>query len=113
MEGRFSGIFEHLNQRNTEYYQKAFSRLDKENKTTFNFAAALWPAMWLVFRKMYGWAMLLILVNSGIQGVLYALCQTPKARGIGSFVLFLIIFIIFFAFRLLSALCNKATAPAT
>ena len=60
MKGRFSRIFELWNQRNTEYYQQAFSRLEKENKTTFNWAAALFGASWMVFRKMYGWAMLYI-----------------------------------------------------
>jgi len=66
MKERFSKIFELWNQRNTEYYQEAFKKLEEENKTTFNFAAAIFSVIWLVFRKMYGWAILCTLLYGGI-----------------------------------------------
>lgn len=78
MQGRFSRIFELFNQRNTEYYQQAFDRLEKENKTTFNFAAAFFMGAWLVFRKMYGWAILLVLAFTGIPASLNAFYQNSK-----------------------------------
>ncbi|MBO7642332.1 MAG: DUF2628 domain-containing protein [Alphaproteobacteria bacterium] len=93
MQGRFSRIFELFNQRNTEYYQQAFDRLEKENKTTFNFAAAFFVGAWLVFRKMYGWALLLILANGGIQEILQMLSSNPTKRVVGSCVFSLILFI--------------------
>lgn len=93
MQGRFSRIFELFNQRNTEYYQQAFTRLEKENKTTFNFAAAFFVGAWLVFRKMYGWALLLILANGGIQEILQMLSSNPTKRVVGSCVFSLILFI--------------------
>lgn len=93
MQGRFSRIFELFNQRNTEYYQQAFDRLEKENKTTFNFAAAFFMGAWLVFRKMYGWALLLILANGGIQEILQMLSSNPTKRVVGSCVFSLILFI--------------------
>jgi len=66
MKERFSKIFELWNQRNTEYYQEAFKKLEEENKTTFNYAAAFFNVMWLIFRKMYGWAILCTLLYGGI-----------------------------------------------
>lgn len=93
MKGRFSRIFELFNQRNTEYYQQAFERLEKENKTTFNFAAAFYPTTWLVFRKMYGWAILFILISAGIQTSLGALYPGPKATAVISSVLWLVMII--------------------
>ena len=93
MKGRFSRIFELFNQRNTEYYQQAFDRLEKENKTTFNFAAAFSLGMWLVFRKMYGWAILFILISAGIQTSLGALYPSPKATAVISSVLWLVMVI--------------------
>ena len=75
MKERFSKIFEHWNQRNTEYYQEAFKKLEEENKTTFNFAAALFNVMWLVFRKMYGWAILLSLISGGVLFSTKMLCK--------------------------------------
>ena len=93
IQGRFSRIFELLNQRNTEYYKAAFSKLEKENKTTFNFAAGFFPILWLVFRKMYGWAMLLILANSGILGILYVLCRSSSTRNVNISIFWLILFV--------------------
>ncbi len=92
MQGRFSRIFELFNQRNTEYYQQAFDKLEKENKTTFNFAAGFFPLLWLVFRKMYGWAILLILANFGIRRILYALCTSSSSRNV-SYIFWLIVFV--------------------
>ena len=93
MKGRFSRIFELFNQRNTEYYQQAFDRLEKENKTTFNFAAAFyWPA-WLVFRKMYGWALLFILVCGGVTMSLNAFCQNSRMANLISIIFQLVMFI--------------------
>ncbi|MBO7537555.1 MAG: DUF2628 domain-containing protein, partial [Alphaproteobacteria bacterium] len=88
MKGRFFRIFEIFNKRNTEYYRQAFERLERENKTTFNFAAAFGSSAWLVFRKMYGWAALFILVYCGIQEVLLALCKDPITQNISLIVLY-------------------------
>ena len=93
MQGRFSRIFELFNQRNTEYYQQAFDRLEKENKTTFNFAAGFYWAAWLVFRKMYRLATLFILVYGGIMISLNEFCQNSKTVNLISAVLFLVIFL--------------------
>ena len=79
MKGRFSGIFEHWNQRNTEYYQEVFGKLEKENKTTFNIAAAFFNVTWLVFRKMYSWAILLSLISGGILFSTKMLCKNADA----------------------------------
>ncbi len=95
MKGRFTRIFELWNNRNTEYYKESFERLEKENKTTFNFAAAFFPITWMMFRKMYGWAVLLVLVTSGIHGVLPALCQNREERIISLVVFWLVLFIVF------------------
>lgn len=94
MKGRFFRIFELFNQRNTRYYQKAFDKLEKKNKTTFNFAAAFGSSAWLVFRKMYGWAALFILVYCGIQEVLLALCKGPITQNISLIVLYFISIIV-------------------
>ena len=67
MKERFSKMFEHWNQRNIEYYKESFKKLEKENQLTFNFAAAFGNVFWLIFRKMYGWAILVTLANAGIQ----------------------------------------------
>jgi len=80
MKGRFSRIFELFNKRNSEYYQKAFRRLDKENKTTFNFAAAFGSSAWLVFRKMYGWAALFTLIYVGGCEILFAFCKDNVSK---------------------------------
>lgn len=67
MKERLCRILERWNQRNTEYYQESFRKLKEENKATFNFAAAFGTITWLIFRKMYGLAILVSLVWSGIQ----------------------------------------------
>lgn len=93
MQGRFSRIFELFNQRNTEYYQQAFDRLEKKNKTTFNFAAAFCMAAWLVFRKMYGWAILFISVYGGILVSSRMFCLSLKTATLISAILYLVMFI--------------------
>lgn len=90
MKGRFSKIFEHWNQRNTEYYQEAFEKLEKEDKVTFNFAAAFGISLWLIFRKMYGWAILVVVVSGGLKILIRMLCP-PSAKYAIS-ILFFIIF---------------------
>lgn len=95
MKGRFSRIFELFNQRNTEYYRQAFDRLEKENKTTFNFAAAFGSSAWLVFRKMYGWAALFTLVYVGGCEILYAFCKDDVSKGVISLILFFLSVIVF------------------
>ena len=86
MKGRFSGIFEFWNQRNTEYYQEAFERLEKEDIVTFNFAAAFGPYWWMIFRKMYGWAILFAIVYRGLK----MLCPPSAIYAIS--ILFFVIF---------------------
>lgn len=90
MKERFSGIFEFWNQRNTEYYQEAFERLEKEDKVTFNFAAAFGTSLWMIFRKMYGWAILIAIVYRGLNILLRMLCP-PSAKYAIS-ILFFVIF---------------------
>lgn len=94
MEGRFFRIFESLNQRNTEYYKEAFGKLEKENKTTFNFAAAFFNITWLVFRKMYGWAILITLILAGVNAIQVSLIGP---RGFMSDVISVVLFLIRFA----------------
>ncbi|MBO7454434.1 MAG: DUF2628 domain-containing protein [Alphaproteobacteria bacterium] len=96
MQGRFSRIFELFNQRNTEYYQQVFDRLEKENKITFNFAAGFFPILWLVYRKMYGWAILFVLAGFGIRKVLYTLYTSSSSRNVGY--IFLLISVVGFGF---------------
>jgi len=41
---------------NAQYYKKAFERLEKENKNTWNWAAFLLNVVWMLYRKMYLYA---------------------------------------------------------
>jgi len=75
MKGRVARIFEIWNQRNTEYYREAFQKLEKEDKIVFNFVAALYPFQWLIFRKMYKFAIALATVYMLIQTLLYSFFQ--------------------------------------
>ena len=59
MKERVNRIFEIWNQRNIGYYEEAFNKLEKE-KPTFNFVAAFFPFQWLVFRKMYVYAISIV-----------------------------------------------------
>lgn len=78
MKERVCGIFERWDQRNTEYYKESFKKLEKENQLTFNFAAAFGNVLWLIFRKMYGWAILVTLANAVIQIPMRMLSSTSS-----------------------------------
>lgn len=95
MKGRFSRIFELFNKRNTEYYQKAFDRLEKENKTTFNFAAAFGSFAWLVFRKMYGWAALFTLVCEGGCRIVFMFCKDDVLKWVISLIFYFLCVVLF------------------
>lgn len=95
MKGRFFRIFELFNKRNIEYYQQAFERLEKENKTTFNFAAAFGSSAWLAYRKMYGWAALFTLVYMGVGEILCAFCKDDASKGVIWFILFFLSIVVF------------------
>ena len=97
MKGRFSKTFESWDQRNTRYYKEAFEKLEKENKSTFNFVAAFFSIQWLIFRKMYGWAILFILVNVGIQIPIKMLNLSPSML-YGVSILFSLILFVGFGF---------------
>jgi len=97
MKERFSKIFELWNQRNTEYYQEVFEKLEKENKLTFNFAAAFFNVTWLIFRKMYGWAILFTLVIAGIQ-ISIRMLNLSSSMSYGVSVLFSLILFVGFGF---------------
>lgn len=55
MKERINRIFDLWNRRNIDYYKEAFKELEQE-EPTFNFAAAFFPFQWLIFRKMYAYA---------------------------------------------------------
>lgn len=42
-----------LRSRNENYYIEAFEKLEKEGKHTWNWAAALFPEVWMSYRRMY------------------------------------------------------------
>ena len=92
MKSRFLRIFDRWNKRNVEYYKESFEKLDG-NKLTFNFAAAFGNVLWLIYRKMYGWAMLVTLINAGIQIFMRMLPSTPSALSGISILSFLIWFL--------------------
>ncbi len=69
MKERVNRIFDLWNQRNIDYYKEAFKKLKKE-EPTFNFAAALFPFQWLVFRKMYGFAISIVAGSMLMQLIL-------------------------------------------
>ncbi len=96
MKERFLEIFEFWNQRNIGFYKECFKKLETENKTSFNYIAGMFPVMWLVFRKMYGWAILITLILAGVNAVQAALIQpTGTMSDVISVVLFIIKFAIF------------------
>jgi hypothetical protein len=92
MKSRFLRIFDRWNKRNAEYYKESFEKLDG-NKLTFNFAAAFGNVLWLIYRKMYGWAMLVTLINAGIQIPMRMLSSTPSGLSGISILSFLIWFL--------------------
>lgn len=92
MKSRFLRIFDRWNKRNAEYYKESFEKLDG-NKLTFNFAAAFGNVLWLIYRKMYGWAMLITLINGGIQIPMRMLPSTPSVLSGISILSFLIWFL--------------------
>ena len=47
-----------------QYYEKAFERLEKENKHTWNWAACLFSGGWLLYRKMYLYTFIYLLINA-------------------------------------------------
>ncbi len=95
MKGRFFRIFEIFNKRNTEYYRQAFERLERENKTTFNFAAAFGSSAWLAYRKMYGWAVLVTLICVGGGEILLAFCKDDVLKGVIWFIFYFLSIILF------------------
>ena len=62
-----------MEQRNIDFYKECFKKLEIEDKTSFSYIAGISPVMWLVFRKMYGWAFLFALVLPAIETILKTL----------------------------------------
>lgn len=58
MKEWLSRKLEAQNQKNTEYYKRAFRLNAQENISIFNYTACFFPALWLVYRKMYMFAVL-------------------------------------------------------
>ena len=93
MKERFSKIFELWNQRNIGFYKECFRKLETENKMSFNYIAGIFPVMWMVFRKMYGWAAIIVLIIGGVSAAQMALI--PSAGTATNITLFIIKFAIF------------------
>jgi len=93
MKERFSKIFELWNQRNIGFYKECFRKLETENKMSFNYIAGIFPVMWMVFRKMYGWAAIIVLILGGVSAAQMALI--PSAGTSTNIALFIIEFAIF------------------
>lgn len=93
MKERFSKIFVLWNRRNTGFYQDSFYEIKTKDKISFNYIAAFFPFAWLIFRKMYKWAMLSLLVFGVTQTI--ALAVFPKSRWIIFLVLNVIAFLCF------------------
>ncbi len=93
MKERFSKIFELWNQRNIGFYKECFKKLETENKTSFNYIAGMFPIMWMVFRKMYGWAVIIALILAGVGAAQVALI--PSAGTATNIAHFIIEFAIF------------------
>ncbi len=93
MRERFSKIFEFWNQRNVGFYKECFKKLETENKTSFNYIAGMFPIMWMIFRKMYGWAMLFAFILPRIETALKTLVP-----GIITSILFSVVTFLVFGF---------------
>ncbi len=90
MKERVNRIFDLWNRRNIDYYKEAFKKLEKE-EPTFNFVAAFFPFQWLIFRKMYKYA---ISIAAGSMLLQLILCWFFESLTKKSFVPTLVFIII-------------------
>ncbi len=93
MKERVSRIFEIWNRRNIDYYKEAFEKLKKE-RPVFNFVAAFFPFQWLVFRKMYGYAISIIAGSMLLQLILYSFFESLTKKACVPMLLFTVISVI-------------------
>jgi len=93
MKERINRIFEIWNQRNTDYYKEAFEKLEKE-EPTFNFVAAFFPFQWLVFRKMYVYAVAIIAGSMLLQLIIGLFFESLTKKACVPTLVFIIISVI-------------------
>ena len=94
MKERIDRMFRLWNQRNIDYYIKAFNELEKE-EPTFNFVAAFFPFQWLVFRKMYGYAISIAVGSMILQSILGVFFKSVTKKACVPTLLFVIISVFF------------------
>lgn len=97
MKNRFSKMFEIWNQRNIDFYKESFDKQNKENKLQFNFVAAFFNIMWLVFRKMYRLAILFSAGFLAVHSAIITLCEEINTK-ISVSIMFSIIMFVGFGF---------------
>ncbi len=63
---------------NAQYYKKAFERLEKENKNTWNWVAFWLNVVWMIYRKMYLYAFMyyIAIVLFGVVGNFFEVTKT-------------------------------------
>ncbi len=90
MKERINRIFDLWNRRNTDYYKEAFEKLMKE-EPTFNFVAAFFPFQWLVFRKMYVYAIAIVAGSMLLQLIICSFFESLTKKACVPTLLFIII----------------------
>ncbi len=95
MKNRFSKVFKIWNQRNTDFYKESFDKQAKENKLQFNFVAAFFNIMWLVFRKMYELAILFSAGFLAVHSAIITLCEDINMKISASIMFSIILFVCF------------------
>ncbi len=68
------------NKSRAEYYEKAFDRLEKTGKHTWNWSAFFGGITWLLYRKMYLYAFVLTIMYFGMD-VLLGIYAVPNMGG--------------------------------
>lgn len=69
-----------ISSKSVEYYEKAFDRLDKTGKHTWNWAAFFGGITWLLYRKMYLYAFVFTIMYFGMD-VLLGIYAVPYMGG--------------------------------
>ena len=84
-------------ERNIDYYLKAFDKLEKTGENTFNNAAAYFGCAWMLYRKMYFYAIIASIFQVALTRVLSFVGRTITFfgdTGTGSFIGIIIGFVI-------------------
>ena len=69
-------ILKSHSERNVDYYLRAFDKLEKTGENTFNNAAAYFGFIWMLYRKMYFYAIIALIFQFGFPKILKFIGQT-------------------------------------